>query len=343
MAGFMNDELNHIKNNLTCGHCNSVFVGSDSQARKVKYEQRTVYCSNICRAAAMRNKFSTPVPNRGPCKHCGKEFFSRTAKIYCSLDCYMQSDQAKEMRKQYTYPSPEALEKIRAALRKGKDVPCKECGKEFYQKRSTKSRLAQQFCSTPCYRSYLAKRFDRWIANPQGLALPQCYDEFLDRQELECVVDGCNWKGKHLSLHMNQTHGVRASDFKRAAGFNLGTGVVSKPTAIALSQREKIGIAIDRPENVIELSHAALNNIKRYTSLEAREHSRKSRALLGQGPERTCKGCGCTFHQSKPMGRALYCSVDCRTKDYAKRSASKAKIRHRNQNGTFTWEDRNAR
>ena len=74
MAGFMNAELVKIRDNLVCGHCECKFVGSDSQARKVKYEACIVYCSSTCRHAMMRKKFSTPAPNRGPCKHCKKEF-----------------------------------------------------------------------------------------------------------------------------------------------------------------------------------------------------------------------------------------------------------------------------
>ena len=70
MAGFMNAELVKIRDNLVCGHCECKFVGSDSQARKVKYEACIVYCSSTCRHAMMRKKFSTPAPNRGPCTHC---------------------------------------------------------------------------------------------------------------------------------------------------------------------------------------------------------------------------------------------------------------------------------
>jgi len=230
MAGFMNDELLRIKESLTCGHCSAVFIGSDSQARKVKYEQRTVYCSDTCMHAAIGAKLRKPIPNQGPCGTCGQEFFSRTSKQFCNIKCYTKSNLFTEMleKSREKSMSPESIEKRAAAARKGENVQCIECGEEFYQKREGNSRPAKKYCNTICYRSYMAKRFDRWIANPQVMALPQCYDEFLDREDLDCIVDGCNWRGKHLSLHINNTHGIEAKQFKRAAGFNLNSGLVSK-------------------------------------------------------------------------------------------------------------------
>lgn len=49
MPRFMNAELEALRDNLECGHCGAKFKGSDSQAWKVKYERRTVYCSDVCR------------------------------------------------------------------------------------------------------------------------------------------------------------------------------------------------------------------------------------------------------------------------------------------------------
>ena len=72
----MNAELERVKDNLCCGHCEAILKGSDSQARKVKYEKQVVYCSPVCRAAAIKNKLGKLMPNRGPCPTCGKEFFS---------------------------------------------------------------------------------------------------------------------------------------------------------------------------------------------------------------------------------------------------------------------------
>lgn len=322
MTKFMNAELVAIRDSLPCGHCKAIFQGSDSQAWKVKYEKATVYCSSICRHAALRGKFSTPVPNRGPCPVCNKTFSSRSDKVYCSVACYVASDQFAAMTKsaQKASLAPEVREKIAAKLRTGSTVCCLECGDEFYGKASR----PRKFCSTSCYRSFLAKRFDRWIANPEGIALLQCYDEFLDREELTCVISGCEWHGVHLTVHMNQAHGVRSDEFKRASGFNLRTGVVAKPLAQALQQRDLRGVALLPKNDSYRLEQLAKAQEQsgryiRYTSPESREHFRKSMTLLKNdpGPLRICSGCGNEFQQRFATGRALYCTIDCRNQTYA--------------------------
>ena len=357
MPGFMNVELEALRDNLECGHCGAKFKGSDSQARKVKYEKRVVYCSGTCRMAATSKKAQEQAIREGkklrkgvlagPCKTCGKMFESRVDKMFCSMDCYMRSEQFREMRSKYWAPSDEVKAKISAKLKKGEDVPCLECGTDFYQKPPSKGHPARKFCSTTCYRSYLSKRFDRWVANPEGMALPQCYDEFLDREELACVVDGCDWRGKHLTLHMNQAHGVKADEFKRATGFNLKTGVIAKPLAEALRERQVIGVAANTDDaeraaaRALSQEAIAANPI-RYRSLEGREHAKKARAMLGPGPQRTCAGCGKVFQQSTSMGRALYCSLECRKSSYAEQRRQGAKQRVRRPDGTFKWVTPNA-
>lgn len=340
MPGFMNAELESIRCTLQCGHCGSVFSGSDSQARKVKYESLTVYCSGACRYAALRNKFMKPIPNRGPCKTCGNEFFSRTSKIYCSLKCYVKSEQFALMlaTNREKNSSTEIRNKIADTLRTGQMVNCLECGHEFYQRQ----KRPRTFCATVCYRSYFAKRFDRWIANPEEMALPQCYDEFLDREELQCIVDGCDWKGLHLTTHVNSAHGLKADDFKRAAGFNLRTGVIARPLAEVLQARENVGVALN-PSNeaAAELGRAVLATLSmRYMSREGIEHRKKARSMmLGPGPERRCAGCDVVFQQTSPFGRALYCSIECRDSTYRERLRVKnPKHRVRQPDGTFKWE-----
>ncbi|MCA7965752.1 hypothetical protein LGM54_22540 [Burkholderia cenocepacia] len=341
MPKFMNAELIAIRDSLKCGHCSAVFQGSDSQAWKVKYEGKTVYCSTTCRHAALRNKFSTPVPNRGPCPTCNKTFFSRRAKVYCSLDCYVASDQFAAVRKSALAASLtlEARAKNAAARRLGAALMCLECGDEFYNKRSER----RKFCTTSCYRAYLAKRFDRWIANPEGMALPQCYDEFLDSEELTCVVHGCTWRGAHLSLHMNQTHGVRADEFKRAAGFNLSTGVVAKPLAHALQQRALRGVALldeEARQAMLNGSREPRGRYIRYSSAESREHIRKAIALRADepGPIRICAGCGMEFLQRFASGRALYCTVECRSQAYAA-TKKRSRPRQRDASGRYVKSD----
>lgn len=356
----MNAELEAIRDNLECGHCKARFKGSDSQAWKVKYEQRTTYCSDVCRKAAISQKKREQLiregktPRKGvlsgPCHHCGKLYESRVDKMFCSMDCYTKSKQFLDLlaknRKNILLNAPELSERMKAQInetsKKGRAVPCLECGAEFYQKPETKKRPAKKFCSTTCYRTYFSKRFDRWVANPEGMALPQCYDEFLDRYELECVVEGCHWKGKHLSLHINQAHGVKANEFKRAAGFNLSTGVIAKPLAETYRKRDAAGVAkymddADRTTALALSQKARADMSIHYRSLESREHAKKARAMIGPGPHRICKGCGVGFRQSTPCGKALYCSPKCRDSAYTEKRRSRAKQRVRQQDGTFRW------
>jgi hypothetical protein len=218
--------------------------------------------------------------------------------------------------------SDEQRKNIAEKLRTGQNVQCLECGEDFYRKKSDAAR--RKFCKKVCYRTYLAKRFDRWIANPEGLALPQCYDEFLDGEELRCVVEGCDWVGLHLSAHMNLAHGVRAQEFKRAAGFNLSTGVVARPVAEAMQTRRRVGVAASNGPQLnalaVALSRAAVQapNYVQYRSLEAAEHHHKARALGLQqpGPSRACRGCGEPFQQATHFGKTVYCSVACRARHY---------------------------
>jgi hypothetical protein len=344
MAKFMNAELIKIRDNLVCGHCSCVFIGSDSQAWKVKYEQKTVYCSAVCRTAATRNRLQKPIPSN-ICQHCNKEFFSRTSKQFCNLQCYTSSNKMKEHIKTisekstgFTYMSEESknflAEKNRARAKLSRiNVNCLDCGNEINKIKSSR----KKFCDVGCYRSYMAKRFDRFIANPQRMALPQCYDEFLDKEELSCPFDNCNWVGKHLSLHVNQTHGVNALDFKRAMGFNLSTGVISKDLADYLRKRALVGVAIQQDDTALEKARNKISNIVRYVSLESIEHQKKSRFVLNSevGCLRFCIGCGVEFNQSSIFGRTLYCSKKCRSDAYNKKARKTTGERNRNSDGTF--------
>lgn len=347
---FMNAELIALRDSLTCGHCGCTFKGSDSQAWKVKYEKRDVYCSDICRKAGVGKKVMKPIPNRGPCPTCKNTFFSRTAKIFCSLKCYNDSPEFKEQARRNMQLSrrPESKARMIAKLRKGEVIKCLECEKEIYKKRNLKSK---KYCSQVCYRAYMAKRFDRWIANPEGLALPQCYDEFLDKEELDCIIDGCDWRGKHLSLHVNQTHGVQAREFKRAAGFNLQSGIVSKTLAITLSDREKHGLGNLTRDEIVALrknkpKEESKGNYVKYRSLECQEHLIKSRAIMAaeaelgiaNGPMRICEGCGVTFQQKHRVGRKKFCTILCREETYARRLKSDIP-RIRDAQGKFLCSD----
>lgn len=350
MAGFMNAELVALKERLSCAHCNCTFAGSDSQTRKVKYEKANVYCSTVCRMAAASRRESERAEREGktlrkgvlfgPCKHCGGFFESRIDKMYCSMKCYTSSEQFREIQSQYWAASDEVRAKISDSSKKGAHQPCMECGQDFYVKRHQFGR--RKFCTKVCYRSYFAKRFDRWVASPEGLSLPQCYDEFLDRERLRCLVEGCDWEGVHLSSHMNQSHGVPAREFKRAAGFNYGTGVIARPLARALQERPLRGVASDSSLSPrLPQEPSDTGEYIRYKSLEGCEHRAKALSLTRQitGPMRVCNGCRTTFHQSTPMGRALYCSIECRNDAYARKRRSTSKVKERQSDGTFRWKD----
>jgi len=314
------------KNTLCCGHCKAIFTGSTSQANHLKYEQITPYCSVVCRQAAFRKKMCTEVPTRGPCKHCGKTFKSKTSKQYCNMDCYTASKAFKAHSKR--------IQKLPRVPRgkQGEYIGCLECGKEVYRKPKGRNK----YCSRACYRMYMAKRFDRWIANPQEMALPQCYDEFMTQDELPCLIEGCDWVGDHLSLHVNQAHGIKAEDFKRAAGFNLGTGLVGLAAHKRLCERS-LQIKQLMPFWGVEFPNI---KIRSYYSEEHREHTRKTMALAGHGPQRECLGCGKVFQQRTPYGHTLYCTFKCRDDTYARKKRAEAKNRGRDSLGYFTWSDK---
>jgi len=329
---------------LTCGHCKAEFPGSYKQAWRQRRHGTAAYCSRICLDAAASARFSRPIPMRGPCPTCGKPFQSRTAKIFCSQACYMGSEQFKaHIRAAQTKTlQPEIRAKLHASRSANhtEEFQCKECGKPGRRKLSEgKRNKRRQFCCKPCYREYMAKRFDRWVANPETLALPQNYDEFLTQAELPCLVEGCGWHGRWLTLHMNQAHGVPAEEFKRAAGFNLSTGVITTEMARSLQARPSNG----RPELLdaarIASAVAVRENPVRYRSLEAVEHARKARALLCEevGPERECRGCGVSFRQRHVFGRAVYCTVDCRQQHYNRKARPCPKVRARGPDGKIRW------
>jgi len=227
---------------------------------------RPVKCRGMCNAHYVRHmnevhstRFSAVCPT------CNQTFFSRRPKKFCGLRCYVNSSQFKE----HSVGNFERINRSRVARgAPDEPLPCVHCGKPLPNRK-----VSRKYCNQRCYRAFMAGRFDRWIANPQTLALPQAYDEFLSQSELPCLVEGCDWVGKQLSNHMNSAHGVRARDFKMLAGFNLTTGVVSAETAEALASRSHIHDApgVRQPNTKGKQGT--------YKSLEGREHSLKSRSI----------------------------------------------------------------
>jgi endogenous inhibitor of DNA gyrase (YacG/DUF329 family) len=236
----------------------------------------------------------------GPCPTCGKYFESRGRKTFCSLDCYLKS--------------PLLLERLKKQQQlTGEIIKCRECGKEIYKKKSSK----KLYCSTACYRKYMSKRFDRWIASPEVIALPQNYDEFLTAPELPCLIEGCGWHGNFLSLHMNFAHGISARDFKKMAGFNLTSGIVSLRLYELMCARPHIKNAKfngNGPKNPTGKQGDG------YISLEGKEHAHKSyvvnKALATPVKIIKCSMCGKDVTVFFNSHNTKFCSVLCRTEYY---------------------------
>jgi len=301
-----------MKYSATCGHCGVLFEQTNAQHFHQKKRQHKTYCSPSCRSAGR----STRPVNTGPCPTCGERFASKTSRTYCSLSCYIKSDAYKEQRKENTLKASQ-----KAAIERGDDpslcgLPkyCLECNEKISQP------WKKKYCNQSCYRAYMAKRFDRWIADPQTIALPQGYDEFLDQEILPCLVEGCEWKGKFLTGHMNATHGVPAAEFKRAAGFNLTSGIISSDLRKAF-EADRAGWGQD---NLVP--GPAGRSPGGYQSLEGKEHLLKAREIMlsSPGPQRKCRNCSKGFIQSQPCGKTLYCSSHCREAYYRRRRREKA-------------------
>ena len=201
----------------------------------------------------------------GPCPTCGAMFESRDRKIFCSMNCYHKSDRFKEI-----------IAKRAAAQRVEDHRTCPHCGEMFITKPSSD----RKFCTKLCSRAHSAERHDRWVANPQKIALPQNFDEYLLQDELPCLVEGCHWTGKNLSQHVNFVHGISAAKFKEMVGFNRSTGLVSPEAWRALSDRPYDHLRND-PEKNRQILAAAREKWDGHTSgrrLESRERSRKQLA-----------------------------------------------------------------
>lgn len=285
------------------------FEGTKSQISNAKYLNTQPYCSHACRSAdATRRRAEKPL-FKGNCKNCGKAFESKHPKIFCSMDCFSHSDDMLlHLRKQ----NEKKLNNVVSS--------CRNCSKEFTSKASRKSK----FCSKHCYRSYMAERFDRWIASPENIEAMQNYDEFLLKESLPCLVEGCEWEGKNLSLHLNFHHGITAQEFKKLAGFNKTTGLVSPGLSEHLSNREHLQDK-ELLAHRMSMIRAPFGGNRDGADVrkEAKEHYKKSRLAYGPGPARKCENCGSTFTQTTVFGRAKYCSIKCQGEPRKEKNAEK--------------------
>lgn len=272
-------QQNGYKNRvLNCAHCGVEFLATYKQAWNAEKLGTDPYCNSACRSAAQVRRLTRPRHDCGPCPTCGKNFFSlKKNKIFCSIDCYTESDQLKRQARivgaEFARSERGELyyDELSKKMKTGQEIPCMNCASPIYVKKSLS--LKKKFCSQVCYRAYLSERFDRWMATPGLIIGPQCYDEFLSAETLPCLISGCDWSGKQLTLHANEAHGIMADDFKRMAGFNLTTGVISSDLSLLLSRRYRVGVAIDRVPVKPGRKHSG------YYSAERTEHIKKGRAL----------------------------------------------------------------
>lgn len=218
---------------------------------------------------------------------------------------------------------------------------CAECDVEILTRRH-KNLNRRMFCSRACYREYMTKRYQRNVYSADDFVSLANYDSFLSQDKLPCLLKGCGWSGKHVTVHMNSAHGIRARDLKLIAGFNLQTGVISTALSKRLSGRPKVGVALKPEESYLKAAKETVRRTSnKYFSREAKEHHRQSRSLLMEtvaGPERTCEGCQTVFQQNTPFGRARYCSIPCRDRAYSEMSRKRNPMKRLHDGkGRFQW------
>lgn len=284
-----------------CSWCEKEFSSCIRGQLIAKRAGKNVYCSSAC-GYAMES--SRPKPLRGPCKICGKMFRAAGKnRKYCSQKCYTSS--------------PECVERLRAsnADKQDQSRKCAVCEKQL---RARQVRC----CSKQCARQYFAERFDRFVANPETIALPQNFDEFLAKKKLPCLVDGCDWIGVRLGQHVNWMHGITADKFRELVGFNKTSGLIGiegsrKASEIArrLVEEGKCGVAFKA-----YLERQKTGEIPRTQSgpgdrLEASEKRRKAQAIIRAVlTENTCEYCGKPYQIAKVSSKtSRFCSVRCRS------------------------------
>jgi hypothetical protein len=301
-----------MRSYLECGHCHCEFLPSKRQWKRHRSSKGhgTVYCSKICWDTAGKKNKKEKLKYQGVCPTCQTEFQSSRDKKFCGLKCYVASPQFKAMMHINAEQGrvTRALKATGEPPKKHVEIQCLNCGTCRMVKPSLQKR---KFCNSRCYRQYMVGRFDRWIASPQAMSLPQAYDEFLMQEELPCLIEGCTWTGRQLGNHVNFAHGITAEEFKRAAGFNLGTGLITPDVAEILSNRAHI-----HGHNFYGKRSPHPPIVKNYFSLEAREHKAKATALARFfKPEitRVCVSCGKDY---KAKLWRKYCSIQCRSDFY---------------------------
>ncbi len=291
-----------------CANCGKRFVISASARCRKRKHNKEVFCSKTC-AHIYRGHHVGGYEIK--CKTCGKEIIAAYKdKIFCSLDCYIADEEMQERLKSWR-------DKRRNAI----TVECANCKKEITRKMSKIGK--NNFCDQSCYREFMAGRFDRYINSDLTIEQMNNYDEFLSREILPCPVDGCNWEGEQLSLHMNFEHGINAKEFKDLAGFNQSTAVVTKDVLQKYKDVDRT-YALDNLNNIITEEYRRSPWPKHSASRECKEHIKKSRGLY-QGSEFVCPICGKTFTRVH-YGKQIYCSIPCRDIAYKEKYSLKGVV-----------------
>lgn len=244
-----------------------------------------------------------PLNTYGPCPTCDEVFQSRAPKTYCTMHCYVTSSEFQErIRRQAKTALVAKLgyEPVR------EQRACRQCDSRF----EVTTRSQKRYCSKSCHRQWHAARFDRAIANPEQIALPQAFDEFLTQAELPCLFEGCTWSGQGLSQHANNAHGIKAADFKRLVGFSPTTGVIGPSLRAALEARQHI----HEPKPWFPIQNGGGRGNQTPRSLEGKEKLAKSRAE--RGSVHVCIVCTSefvSFASTKTGSREpRFCSTRCK-------------------------------
>jgi hypothetical protein len=260
--------------NFKCSGCGKVLESTPKRRYKLKNGHR-IYCSVMC---FRKHNNHVTGGHVGLCKSCGKEFKSMVSgKKYCNMDCYMADPETKRRLLSMSKKGiKKRCENLGITDFGKEDVSCAYCGEIITVVKSRKKRARRFFCSQLHYRKYLSDRFDRWIASPQTVALPQNYDEFMAQEKLPCPIDGCDWEGEFLSAHVQMEHGVRARKFKKMTGFNLTTGLVTAE----LSEKMSASAVFRGSDNLQPGPPMSQEGRSKYRSLEGVEHYRKAREIM---------------------------------------------------------------
>ncbi len=304
-----------------CATCKAVFPLTSKIQLGVIRKGGLVYCCKKCRDKSDSTR-KPKEPNRGPCPTCGNMFSSySTTKIYCNHKCYFKSAEFKER-----------IESMK------RTAECLNCKKEFRHK-------TRMYCCDQCRREYYASRFDRWVANPREIGDLQCFDEFLMQDELPCLIDGCDWRGKNLGTHVNRIHGVPVETFKEMVGFNRKTGLVTADLSKVLSEKA-IKQCSEGNLTPFTPGNNKTNTPRPYyppeLRKEAREHAKKAQAIVRLTADPVigfCRQCQQQIDAGWNGGR-VYCNNECRNEWYRENKLFPMQCSHCGSDFDGDWAQR---